>query len=307
MSSSRNLPRKLKAALEKISPHMTARGLCDDLRGLLRELDDETGEMEQQYRMLRLARAALRERLRQCQERLRLHVENSPLAVVEWEHGETITQWSREAVRIFGWSAGEMLGKTLREANLVPPDDLAKVEEMKERLSSGAESSVVCENRNLTKDGRVITCTWFNSALRAPDGSMSSVLSLVHDVTREREAQAALEKTVTSLRILVSNSADAAVLFDQQGTVLCASECAAACVDSSPEELEGRSWMEFLPQEQLLHARFCFADLLKNPSLPANTMLKLQTLAGAVCWFGIRASVVPVGGGDGFLVHLERI
>ncbi len=304
MSSKRSIPRKLKAALEMFSPRMTPHVLCDDLRGLLRELNTDSRAMAEQHRH---ARSALREKLRQCEDRLRLHVENSPLAVIEWGDGESITQWSREAVRIFGWTAGEMLGRTLRDANLVFPEDSEIVEHAKERLNTGADSTVVCEHRNLTKDGRVITCAWFNSVLNAPDGRMTSILSLVQDVTQERNALAALEKAVTSLRILVSNSAEAMVLFDNEGVVLCASEQAAACVDSVPEKLEGKSWTDFLPHEQLLHARFCFADLLKNPSQPARTMLKLHTLAGAVCWFGIRASMVPFGGGEGFLVHLERI
>ena len=194
----------------------------------------------------------------------------------------------------------------VEEAGLVLPEDMPLVQQAKERLRSG-ESTVVSENRNLTKDGEVIICAWHNSVLRGPDGRMSSILSLVEDVTQERHAMAVLEKTVRSLGILVSNSGESMVLFDTQGAILCASEHAAASVDSTPEDLQGKSWSDFLPPEQLLHARFCLADLLANQAAPMTTTLKLRTARGTVTWFGLRASVVSLGDTDGFLVHLERI
>ena len=44
-------------------------------------------------------------------ERLRLHVEQSSLAVIEWDAGFRVAAWNPAAERIFGYSAEEAVGQ----------------------------------------------------------------------------------------------------------------------------------------------------------------------------------------------------
>src|SRR5690606_19717954 len=48
-------------------------------------------------------------------ERLRSHVENSPLGVIETDAELQITYWSPRAEEMFGWAAAEVLGKKPEE------------------------------------------------------------------------------------------------------------------------------------------------------------------------------------------------
>ena len=48
--------------------------------------------------------------LRASEQRLQLHLENTPMAVVEWDAGFIVTRWSGEAERMFGWTEAETLG-----------------------------------------------------------------------------------------------------------------------------------------------------------------------------------------------------
>ncbi len=43
--------------------------------------------------------------LRQSEQRLRFHVENTTLAVVEWDAQFVVTHWSDQAERVFGWNS----------------------------------------------------------------------------------------------------------------------------------------------------------------------------------------------------------
>ena len=70
------------------------------------------------------------------------------------------------------------------------------------RLTSG-ETKVVSSNRNITKDGRVIYCTWYNSVLLNEKGKMASVFSFVEDNTTRVRAEKALEDTNRNLEKLV--------------------------------------------------------------------------------------------------------
>ncbi|MEM6392133.1 MAG: PAS domain S-box protein [Planctomycetota bacterium] len=123
------------------------------------------------------------------QTQLAMHLDNSPLAAIRWDSGFRLVQWSPQAERMFGWKADELLGKGFGEWRFVHDDDLEAVNAIAEELLSGAESRNVYENRNYTRDGRVLECQWHNSVLLDEAGRLSSVFSLVQDVTPEREAE----------------------------------------------------------------------------------------------------------------------
>ena len=56
--------------------------------------------------------------------RLAFHVENTPLAVIEWDHEFKVLRWSPAAQKLFGWNAEEVLGKRFSDWKFVVPEDL---------------------------------------------------------------------------------------------------------------------------------------------------------------------------------------
>ncbi len=134
------------------------------------------------------ARKQAEERLKASEEKLRLHLENSPLAIIEWDADFIVTRWAGAAEEMFGWSAAETVGKNIMSLNMVYPPDAPLVERTIAKLTDGVSRRVTSANRNLTKDGRVITCTWYNSVLYDKQGKMVSVMSEVEDVTEQQRA-----------------------------------------------------------------------------------------------------------------------
>jgi PAS domain S-box-containing protein len=131
---------------------------------------------------------------------LSLHAENSPLAIIEWDFDFRVTRWSADAEGIFGWTAEEVLGTRFDAFPLVYEGDVAKVDEVLRSMSDGTATRNVSLNRNRRKDGRVIHCAWYNSALRDGEGKVVSVYSQVLDRTREVEALEALRASEEALR-----------------------------------------------------------------------------------------------------------
>ncbi len=129
---------------------------------------------------------------RESEQLLRSHVENSPLAVVEWDNDFIVTRWAGGAERIFGWTAAETTGRRIDALGMVFEDDMPVVQKVMEKLTDGVTRQAVSTNRNYTKDGRLIHCTWYNSVLIDDEGKMASVLSLVLDNTERERAEAAL-------------------------------------------------------------------------------------------------------------------
>ncbi|MDW5563024.1 MAG: PAS domain S-box protein [Methanomassiliicoccus sp.] len=141
------------------------------------------------------------EAMRRAEERLRFHVENAPQAVIEWDADFVVTRWAGEAERMFGWTAEETIGKRIMELGIVYPEDLTIVESAMSRLTDRASTKVVSSNRNLTKGGQVIYCTWYNTVFGNESGKMVSVLSLVVDNTARVKAEEELRRSNAELQL----------------------------------------------------------------------------------------------------------
>ncbi|OPY34256.1 MAG: sensory histidine kinase AtoS [Methanomassiliicoccales archaeon PtaU1.Bin124] len=141
------------------------------------------------------------------------HMSNLPMAVVEWDQDYRVARWTGEAERMFGWNENETLGKGLLELGLTLPENAAKVREAMSRLKDGSTRHWVASTRNLTKSGKVIDCTWYNSLLS--DGTKTvSVMSLVVDNTAMVNAERALKESEYRLRTVMDNSLDGINMLD---------------------------------------------------------------------------------------------
>lgn len=138
------------------------------------------------------------------QERLNYHLNNTPLGVIEWDKNLIIQKWSPRAEQIFGWSESEVIGKHFNDFNLVNEGDAAYIAIVAEELMSGKILQNDTTNKNNTKSGKVICNQWFNSVLKDENGKISSIMSLVLDVSDRKKAEEEVKKTTEELRELTS-------------------------------------------------------------------------------------------------------
>ena len=138
-------------------------------------------------------------------QHLNAHMDNSPLAVIEFDPMFRIIRWSKEAERIFGWSAKEVEGKSISEIKWVYEDDEKLVQKESIGLFKGEHEHSLNVNRNYRKDGSVIYCEWYDSAIYDTQGNMVSILSLVLDITKRKQAEVALRESEEKYRTLFEN------------------------------------------------------------------------------------------------------
>jgi PAS domain S-box-containing protein len=151
-------------------------------------------------------RKAAETSLQNALQRLNFHVENSPLAVIEWDHEFRVSRWSVEAERIFGWQASEVIGKNLQDWQFVFTEDLEVVTDAVTQLTGGLVNSNICYNRHYTKDNSIVYCEWYSSTLLDESGKLISVLSLVLDVTERKGMEAALRESEERFREMADAS-----------------------------------------------------------------------------------------------------
>jgi PAS domain S-box-containing protein len=110
-----------------------------------------------------------------------------PVATIEWDAEGRVTRWSPEAEALFGWSEAEVRGKRVTDWPFVHPGDAEAVA----RVSAGLDHArqTFSANRNLTREGRVLYCEWYNTAVTDEEGRLTAQLSLVLDVSARVRAR----------------------------------------------------------------------------------------------------------------------
>jgi PAS domain S-box-containing protein len=161
-------------------------------RALLQSLADMLcAHAERQQARAELTRS-LRE-LSDANQRLSFHVSRMPLAYIVWSHDLVVAEWNPAAERIFGWPAAEAVGRHAFEL-MVPPEAQPVLERRIADLLAGDASARHFVGEGVRKDGCRVVCEWFNAPLLDAGGRVAGYLSMVHDVTERRQAEAERER-----------------------------------------------------------------------------------------------------------------
>lgn len=124
--------------------------------------------------------------MQNSQERMALLIQQTPLAVVEWNRDGKVQTWNPAAERIFGYRHDEVIDCSLEL--LVPPQNRRTVNQIFQDLVEHRQViSGISENR--TKDGRLITCEWYNLPLVDSSGTLVGIAGLAVDITERIQAQ----------------------------------------------------------------------------------------------------------------------
>lgn len=164
---------------------MTAQ-LRELIEGLEERVAERTAELEAQ-----------KEALRQSEQRLSLHVQQTPLAVIEWTPGFKVVDWNPGAERIFGHTKDQAVGRHAAEL-IVPERAREHVDKIWAELLAN-KGGVRSTNENVTRDGCAIFCEWYNTPLIDQDGNVIGVASLAQDITERVRAEEQLQRASAEL------------------------------------------------------------------------------------------------------------
>jgi two-component system, cell cycle sensor histidine kinase and response regulator CckA len=134
------------------------------------------------------ARAASESELRLTNDRLRVLVEEGPLAVFVVDHDARVLHWNPEAERMFLWTAEEVVGKPLP---LIPDDERESFEQNFFAAREGASLKAVVARRK-RKDGVILDVQVSSSPLRDRGGVVTGAIVMVSDVTANRKLETQL-------------------------------------------------------------------------------------------------------------------
>lgn len=184
-------------------------------------------------------------------QKLDSHVENSPLAVIEWDSEFRMQRWSAMAEKMFGWTVADVHGKRPEDWRFVYEEDEKFLRDRKNSLVRGEESprQTIFHNRNYTKDGRLLECEWYNSELSDEAGKLTSILSLVQDVTERKQAEQALRQERDFAENLIEMAQAIVLVLDTTGRIVRFNPYMEELSGYRLEEVQGKDWFTtFLPK-----------------------------------------------------------
>jgi PAS domain S-box-containing protein len=125
--------------------------------------------------------------LKASQEKLALHLRQTLMGVIEWDAAGRVREWNPAAEEIFGYGREEALG--LFAADLIASDASSDEKQAEFHRTLHDEGGQFRTAKNITKDGRIILCEWVDTPLTGADGEHMGAMSLVRDVTAQRQAE----------------------------------------------------------------------------------------------------------------------
>ena len=143
--------------------------------------------------------------LKQAYERINYHINNTPLAVIERDRDLNITQWNKRAEEIYGWKRKEVIGRKTLDF-LIHEDEKEAAKEVLANLQKGIVNNKPGENRYYRKDKSIVYCQWYHSLLKDENGEVQTILSIVKDITEQKNFEIELREAEIKFRSLVEQS-----------------------------------------------------------------------------------------------------
>ncbi len=221
-------------------------------------------------------------------------VASSDDAIVSKSLDGTITSWNPAAERLFGYTAGEVIGRPI--AILAPPERENEMPAILERIRRGDKVEHF-ETVRRRKDGSLVDVSLTVSPIRDRSGRIIGASKIARDVTEHKRAERALVDSEERFRNLANTVPDIVWTADPDGTITFVNDrwfdyCGLAPVPSA------RQWPapELHPDDRercLEHWNRALRDGTRY-----EIEARIQRHDGDYRWFLIRAVPVRAAGGD---------
>ena len=202
-----------------------------------------------------------------------------------------ITSWNGGAERIFGYVAGEVIGKNVRM--LFPPD---RVKEEKEILRRIGEGGVIdhYETVRRKKDGSLIDVSVSISPIKDATGRIIGATKIARDITGQKRAEQALRRANERIRASLENLLEGVQIIDFQYRYLYVNGSAARHGRRTADDLIGRTMMEAYPGIEHTEM-FAALRTTMEERTPSRRLNEFTFGDGAKGWFDLRIEPVPEG------------
>jgi PAS domain S-box-containing protein len=230
-------------------------------------------------------------------------VDSSDDAIISKSLDGTILSWNPGAERIFGYTAGEAVGRPV--TFLFPPD---RIEEENRIMSLVARGERVehFETVRLRKDGKAITVSVTVSPVRDASGAIVAASKIARDITRQKKHDEELQDSEESFRLLFAGNPHPMWVYDRETLKFIeVNDAATAKYGYAREEFLGMRITEIRPEEDIPHL---LDDVRKErPDVYNSAGWRHRLKDGTVIHVDIMSHVLRFSGRQAVLVVAQDI
>jgi len=179
-----------------------------------------------------------------AQQKFALHLQQSPLAVIEWDEQGLLTAWNPAAETIFGYATEAVLGHPL--AQLFADDQWQQAAAI---LDIECSSKATWKNRTI--DGRMLDCEWSTTRLQDQAGQVFGTVALIEDVTERNRNEQALRHERNLLQAVMDGARNSHLVYlDREFNFVRVNRAYAATCGYLPEEMIGKNHFVLYPNAE---------------------------------------------------------
>jgi len=193
----------------------------------------------------------LREQIKSNLQRLSLHWQDTPLGMIEWNTSFEFLDINPAAEKMFGFNKSELLGQHITKS-ILPESAKEAVDIVWNNLLAniGGRRS---QNKNRTKEGRVLLCEWYNTPLINDEGTVIGVSSLIMDVTEKNRLEILEQDNKRQLQQVMDGMLTMVATLEPDGDVTFINDQSLKAVNLNMPDVLGKKFWEcpwFFDNEQ---------------------------------------------------------
>jgi PAS domain S-box-containing protein len=250
-----------------------------------------------------LEQAAQFAEIRAASERNRTLIDASPTAIVDFDLEGRVRSWNDAATQIFGWEAGEAIG---RVSPMVPPDELQLFLGNIERIANG-ETMRDLDLRRLHKDGSLLDVNLSAAPIRDANGDVVGVIASMIDVTARKRSERMLAASEGRKDAILRAALDSVIVVDHEGLVVEVNPATEETFGWTRPDALGKPFLELVVAPE---HRADLAEVLRSGSGPLlGARLEINALRSDRRTFPAEAAItrVDVPGPMLFAVSLRDV
>lgn len=229
-------------------------------------------------------------------------VECSDDAIISYTPAGKILTWNRGAEQVFGYSAGEIVGR--RVALLVAPEELRRLTGIARLLVQGQAVSQH-EGTGIRRDGNRISLSVTANPIRSRAGAVVAVAAIIRDISKRKEAEESLRSSEEKFRQLAENIREVFWMLDPEAfRILYVSPAYEQVWGRSRESLyqNPMSWMGAIHPEDREQVHMRFERQIRGEHIDSEYRIRTP---GGLRW--IRDQAFPIRDQAGRLIRVAGI
>jgi len=251
-------------------------------------------------------RKRMEEALRESEEKYRTLLDRIEEAYFEVDIAGNFTFFNDSLSKSLGYSDDELMGTNNRD--YMSPDSSKKIYELFNQIYNTGNPIKKVVYEIIRKDGSRGFHELSASLMKDQAGQAIGFRGIAHDITERKQAEEALRESEAYFREITENASDMILILDNNGTITYASSSVERFMGYSPEEMIGKSTLDFIHPEDIQRAMLDFGASIRMEETAIPNSFRVLHKDGSECVFeGLGKNLLHHPTVSGFIMNIRDI